>query len=129
MHVKEWKRIAEQEALRYREHKAFIKGAEDGGGGVSERYRQSVRWVLAVDYVLEHLHRTDAEKERFFRLCYGIDGTRRRLDQKGMVALSFALNASTTTLYRWRREAVSLLLIAAAQTGALRPYRIEPTPQ
>ena len=86
------------------------------------------KWVLAVDYVLAYLHRTDAAKERFFRLCYGIDGTQKQLNEKSMVALSFACNASVNTLYRWRSEQTTLLLIAAAQTGALRPYGIEPSP-
>jgi hypothetical protein len=128
MHVNDWKRIAEREASRYRENKAFIQGVADSGGAASDRYRQKQKWVLAVEYVLAYLHRTDAEKERFFRLCYGIDGTRKQLSEKGMVALSFSFNVSVTTLYRWRTEYTSLLMIAAAQTGALRPYGIEPTP-
>ena len=128
MHVNDWKRIAEQEARRYRDNKAFLQGVLDSGGAVTERYRIKQKWVLAVEYVMDYLHRTDAEKERFFRLCYGIDGTTRRLNEKRMVALTFEFHASTTTLYRWRSEHASLLLIAAAQTGALRPYRFGPIP-
>ena len=128
MYVNDWKRIAEQEAKRYRENKAFIQGVLDGGGIVSDRYRSKQKWVLTVEYVLGYLHRTDAEKERFFRICYRIDGTKRRLNEKGMVALSFEFNVTVSTLYRWRSELASMLLIAAAQTGALRPYGIDPTP-
>ena len=126
MHVNDWKRIAEQEARRYRDNKAFLQGVLDSGGSATERYRMKLKWVLAVDYVLAYLHRTNEEKERFFRLCYGIDGKRQRLNEKGMVALSFTFHASVTTLYRWRAEMASLLLIAAAQTGALRPYETDP---
>ena len=66
MNEKEWKRIAEREAKRYREHKAFQKGVEDAHGVVTDRYRRSVRWTLAVEYVLAYLHRVSEEKERFF---------------------------------------------------------------
>ena len=122
MNEKEWKRIAEREAKRYREHKAFQKGVEDAHGVVTDRYRRSVRWTLAVEYVLAYLHRVSEEKERFFRLYYETDRPRRRTDKEGIAALSFQLYASTATLYEWRKELRTLLVIAAAQTGALRPY-------
>ena len=122
MCVKECKRIVEREAKRYREHKAFIKGVEDAHGIVTDRYRESVRWVLTVDYVLGYLHGVSAEKERFFRCCYNTDGERRRTDRKGMLALSFEFHMSVSALYEWRKEMRTLLVIAAAQTGALRPY-------
>ena len=126
MQVNDWKRIAEREAKRYRENKAFMRGVMDAGASDSPRYRQKMKWVTAVDCVLAYLKQTDAEKERFFRLCYGIDGTRMRLGEKAMVAMSFEFHVSITTMYRWRSEQASLLVIAAAQTGALRPYGTEP---
>ena len=61
MHVNDWKRIAEQEARRYRDNRAFIQGVLDSGGDGSDRYRMKQKWVLAVDYVLAYLHRTDAD--------------------------------------------------------------------
>ena len=122
MNVKECKRIAEREAKRYREHKAFIQGVEDAHGVVPERYGQSLRWVLAADLVLRYLHEYDEEKERFFRLYFGIDGDRRRGGKRGMIELSFLLNVSASALYEWRKEIRTLLVIAAAQTGAMRPY-------
>ena len=125
MCVKEWKRIAEREAMRYREHKAFIKGVEDANGVVPERYGQSLRWVLAADLVLGRLKAHDPEKERFFRAYFGTDGKRVRSGKRGMVALSFDFCVSQSTLYRWRNELLTLLVIAAAQTGALLPYRSE----
>lgn len=122
MCVKESKRIVEREAKRYREHKAFIKGVEDAHGVVPDRYRESVKWVLAVDYVLAYLHGVSEEKERFFRIYFGVDGERRRTDGNGMLALSFEFHTSASTLYAWRKELRTLLVIAAAQTGALHPY-------
>ncbi len=126
MQVNDWKRIAEHEARRYRENDALMRGVEDAGICEPDRYRVKQKWVAAVDFVLDYLKRTDTEKERFFRLCYGIDGKRLRLGEKAMTALSFDFHVSITTMYRWRSELASLLVIAAAQTGALRPYGIEP---
>lgn len=128
MCVKEWKRIAERETKRYREKKAFLRGVSDAGSAGTERSDAVRRWVLAVDYVLEYLHRVSPEKECFMRLYYGLDGERRRTDAKGMIALSFALHVSTSALYEWRKEILTLLVIAAAQTRALHPYETEPLP-
>ncbi len=125
MCIKEWKRIAEQEATRYREHKAFMKGVEDARGTVTERCRSSMRWVKAVDLVLAYLQRTNDEHARFFRLLFGIDGTPAYRGEKGMIALSFEFCVSVSQLYQWKSELLSLLLLAAAQTGALLPYRTE----
>ena len=125
MCVREWKRIAEREANRYREHKAFIRGVEDAGGQVTDHYRISVQWVMAIEYVLAYLHSYNAEQERFFRLLFGIDGKQQYRGEKGMIALSFELNCSVPLLYHWKKEVLSLVLLAAAQTGALRPYAIE----
>lgn len=128
MHVKDWKRIAEQQARRYREHKAFLRGIRDAGSPGTDRSRMAERWVLAVDYVLEYLHRNDAAKEQFMRDYLCLDGKRLRKDEKGMVALSFVYSVSPSTLYDWRRELLTLLVIAAAQTRALIPYETEPIP-
>ncbi len=122
MCVKEWKRIAEWEATHYRERKAFLKGVRDAGCDTSRRAEQYRKWVRAIDGVLRYLGQNDPERERFFRLCYGIDGGRKQHGKKGMVALTFAFHVSQSTLYQWKNEALSLLLIAAAETGALTPF-------
>ena len=125
MHVREWKRIAEREATRYREHKAFLRGVEDAGGAVTERYRNSARWVKAIDDVLFYLHQNNGEQERFFRALFGIDGKRRYRGEKGMTALSFEFCVSVSQLYHWKSELLSLLLLAAVPAGALLPYQTE----
>ena len=122
MCVKEWKRIAEWEAMHYRERKAFLKGVRDAGCETTRRAEQYRNWVRAIDRVLKYLRQNDPERERFFRLCYGIDGGRKQHDKKGMVALAFAFHVSQSTLYQWKNEVLSLLLIAAAETGALKPF-------
>ena len=76
-----------------------------------------------MENVYRHLERTDPERARFFRLCYGLDGGRKLHDRKGLMSLTFSFHASQSTLYQWRSEVLSLLLIAAAETGALQPFR------
>ena len=123
MCVKEWKRIAEWEATHYRERKAFLKGFGDAGGKETGRAVQYRKWVEAIERVQSYLSRNDPEKESFFRCCYGLDGERKRYDKKGMLKLSFTFHVSQSTLYQWREEVLSLLLIAAAETGALQPFQ------
>ncbi|MBR4907184.1 MAG: hypothetical protein IKZ44_10095 [Clostridia bacterium] len=122
MCVKEWKRIAEWEATHYRERKAFLKGVRDAACAMTERAALYERWVKAVESVLGYLRQHDSERERFFRLCYGIDGGKKRYDREGLVSLTFTFHVSQSTLYQWRNEVLSLLLIAAAETGALKLF-------
>lgn len=122
MCVKEWKRIAEWEAMHYRERKAFLKGVTDAGCGKTARAAQYERWVAAIETALQYLNRHDPEKERFFRLCYGLDDGRALYRKKGMVPLTFLFHAGQSTLYEWRNEVLTLLLLAAAETGALKPF-------
>ena len=123
MCVKEWKRIAEWEAMHYRERKAFLRGVRDADGSMTARAEQYRRWVVAIDGVLLHLKRYEPEKERFFRLYCGIDGGGKQHRRNGMVALTFVFHVSESTLYQWKNDVLSLLLIAAAETGALKPFR------
>lgn len=127
MDLKDWKRIAEREACRYRERKAFLRGAQEGGGPVeTERVAEAARWTAAVEYADAHLSRQDAGKARFFRELYGIDRPIGRYrGKKSVDALSLKLHVAPCTLYRWRSEALTLIVLAAIQTGALRPYETD----
>ena len=122
MCVKEWKRIAEWEAKRYRDRKAFLRGVADAGGKKTARADLYERWVQAIETVLRYLDLHDPEKARFFRMYYGTDGGQPGCRKKGMIAMTFAFHAGESTLYEWRKDLLSLLLIAAAQTGALKPF-------
>lgn len=123
MCVKEWKRIAEWEAMHYRERKAFLKGVADAGGKETARVEQYRKWVEAVEGVLRYLGKHDPEKERFFRQCFGVDGGRKASGKKGLLRQTFQFHVSQSTLYQWKDEVLSLLLIAAAQSGALIPFQ------
>jgi hypothetical protein len=128
MNVREWKRIAETEVKRYGERTAFIKGVEDAGALLTDRYRESRRWVETVDAVCAYLHTHDPEKERFFRAYYGIGEPRMKRRNDSAVSIAMRLHLSTATLYEWKANVLSLVLIAAAQNGLMKPFR-QPDPK
>ena len=127
MDLKDWKRTAEHEVYSYRDHQAYVQGVLDCGkisGG--EKLHHCAKWALAVDYALRYLKQHDPLKARFFTELFGIERPlRRRSEARSIIALSMELNVAPPTLYKWKNEALSLVLIAAAQTGALRPYALD----
>ena len=126
MDLKEWKKTAEQEVCRYRDSKAYVQGVLDSGGTGGEKMRQRARWVLAIEYVKEYLERTDPKKAYVFSALFGLDRPLRSKQlSRTAVELSIELHVSTTAVYQWKSEMLSLVLLAAAQTGAMRMYRIE----
>ena len=120
MDLNDWKKLAEREVSRYRDNQAYVRGVLDGGGTGGERMQRCARWVLAVDYTRAHLKRTDPQKAEVFSKLFGLNAARTAK------AVSIELHMSITTVYRWKSEALSLVLLAAAQTGALRPYTVDP---
>lgn len=126
MRLKDWKAIAEQQCYRYRDNRAYVQGVLDAGKREGDNLARAARWVLAVQYAKEYLERYDPNKARFFNRLFGLDRPlRRRSAEKTITALSFELYVDRSTLYKWKSEALTLVLIGAAQTGALRPYGIE----
>ena len=127
MDLKDWKKIAEREVYRYRDNRAYVRGVLDAGGaGESERMRRCARWTLAVDYAREYLEKIDPVKARFFVALFGLDQPkRRRSERQSITRLSFELNVTPAALYKWKAETLSLVLLAAVQTGALRVYSTE----
>ena len=122
MNVREWKRIAEREVKRYGERQAYVHGVEDAGGLITERFRESKRWIGAVDAVCAYLNRCDPEKERFFRAYYGIGEPRIVRRHDSAVSVAMRLHLSTATMYEWKSHVLSLVLLAAAQNGLLKPF-------
>lgn len=126
MDLKAWKKLAEQEVYRYRDNRAFVQGVLDGGGTGGERMKRCVRWTLAVEYALEYLERNDPMKARFFKMLFGLETPRSRSrERQTILSLSFELHQSADTLYKWKRDALYLVVLAAVQTGALQPYQRE----
>ena len=126
MNLKDWKKLAEHEVYRYRDNEAYVQGVLDAGCLKGERMWRCAKWTLAVDHAMAYLKRTDPLKAQFFSRFFGLESPlKRRSEARSIIKLSMELNVSTSTLYKWKSEALSLVLLAAAQTGALRPFTQE----
>ncbi len=123
MRMTDWKRLAEQECYRYRDNLAYVQGVLDAGSTAGERMYRCAKWVLAVEYAKEYLEKYAPLKARFFNELYGIDKPlRRRCEKKSITALSLSLHTDRSTLYKWKSEALTLVVLGAVQAGALQPY-------
>ena len=118
---------AEQNAKRYRENLSYLRGYEaaaDAGRPLPRKYVEKAGWVWAVERVRADLKAKDPEKERFFARLYHLDAPVSGHPGRGseVLKLSMELNVSPSTLYKWREMILADLLLAAVQTGVLRPY-------
>ena len=118
---------AEQNAKRYRENLSYLQGYEaaaDAGRPLPAKYVEKAGWVWAVERVRADLKAKDPEKERFFARLYHLDEPIRGRSGRGseIMKLSLELNASPSTLYKWREMILADLLLAAVQAGVLKPY-------
>ncbi len=125
MNLREWKRVAEREVLRYRESKAYIAGFDAAGAeGDPTKRNERARWVWAIETVRLHLYKTDPEKANFFTRLYRLDVPHRHVRQKQQILpLAEELFISEATLYRWREEVLLSIALAAAQVGVMRPFQ------
>ena len=124
MDIKTMKRIAERETLRYRDNLAYMQGALDAGGDYEQtRFYRCAAWVRAVQGAMAYFMRTDPAKAGFFTGYYHLDRPPTCRDSKRtMAAIAALFHVSESTLYHWRNEALTVVVMAAIQTGALRPY-------
>ncbi len=118
---------AEQNAKRYRENLSYLRGYEaaaDAGRPLPPKYVEKAGWVWAVERVRADLKAKEPEKERFFAQLYHLDGPVGGHPGRGseIMKLSLELNVSPSTLYKWREMILADLLMAAVQSGVLRPY-------
>ena len=127
MRLTEWKEIAERECYKYRDNCAYVQGVLDAGKLKSDKMFQRARWALAVENVKEYLEQHEPVKAKFFTELFGIDRPPRwRGEKRSITAMSLTLHVDRSSLYKWKSEALMLVLISAAQTGALRPYGVDP---
>lgn len=124
MDLKTMKQLAEREIFRYRDNRAYAQGILDACGDHNQLFpHKRVRWALAVDLAKERWERTDAAKASFFTRYYCLDRPRKRYEQRPTIcALSMQLHVSESTLYKWRSELLTYVVLAAIQIGALHPY-------
>ena len=118
---------AEQNAKRYRENLSYLRGYEaaaDAGRPLPMKYVEKAGWVWAVERVRADLKAKEPEKERFFARLYHLDEPASGRPGRGseIMKLSLELNVSPSTLYKWRELILADLLLAAVQTGVLKPF-------
>ena len=126
MDLKSMKQAAEREIFRYRDNRAYVQGVLDGCGDPDRlQFISRAKWAHAVDLARAHWERKDPLKAKFFLCYYRPDRPLKRYEQRPTVcALAMKLNVSVPTLYKWRSELLTTVVLAAIQTGALRPYGV-----
>lgn len=127
MDLKSMKRIAEKELYRYRDNRAYVQGVLDAGGDAElPKLREHAAWTLAVEYARTYFERTDPAKAAFLTGFYRLDRPQtRRSGKRTMAATAMQLHVTETTLHKWKNEVLTVLVMAAVQTGALRPYSLD----
>ena len=126
MNLKMMKRLAEREIFRYRDNRAYMQGILDACGEPARlKEYERVLWVRAVDCAKAYWEKEDPLKAAFFAGYYRTDRPKKRYEQKPSIrALAMQLHVSEPTLYKWRSELVTTVVLAAIQAGALQPYRL-----
>lgn len=126
MDLKTMKRIAEQETERYRDNRAYMQGVLDAGGSVERlRFQKRAAWAIAVEYAKAYWDRTDPAKAAFFSIFYRLDHPHKSLSSRPSIhRIAMQLHVTESTLYRWKNEILTTVILAAIQTGALRPYAL-----
>ena len=91
-----------------------------------EEAARMTAWVEAIEAARAALREEYPLKERLMARCFGLDvaAPRGQDARTRLVKLSMDLHVATSTLYKWREDAVDLTLYGAIEAGALRPYGI-----
>ena len=121
MDIKTMKRIAEQELFRYQEHNALLLKVWEAGGHINRL--PCAAWVRAINGARAHFAATDPKKEAFFADYYQLDRARMRRTKRSMAAMAMLYHMSESALRHWRNEFLTVTIMAAIQTGALKPFR------
>lgn len=93
------------------------------GRGARNRARLS-RWTAAIEQVRALYLQTEPEKARLMDRLFGLQHPVPRCNnnRKRILSLAMDFSLSESTLYRWRDEIVLATMLAAAQSGALKPF-------
>ncbi|MEZ4626850.1 MAG: hypothetical protein R2912_01665 [Eubacteriales bacterium] len=78
-------------------------------------------WQRAIDATRAYLREENPVKERFMSRIYGLDAPLPRSQpvRARMIRLSFELNVSESTLYKWREDILEVVLYAAIEAGLI----------
>ncbi|MDO4543389.1 MAG: hypothetical protein Q4C01_02445 [Clostridia bacterium] len=123
----EGRRIADREALKYRERLAYIRGFEQGMGEntpISSKYVEARKWVWVIERVRAKLACYSPQKEKFFAEYYGLDRPLSKYETKRsrIYKIAAALYVGESTLYKWKEQILDDMLLAAVQAGLYKPF-------
>ncbi len=94
------------------------------GRGARQRAKLAC-WVRAVEQVLAMYREIQPEKARAMERIFGLSHPvpRCRNNRTRMLALAEDFCVAESTMYKWRDEIIFATMLAAAQSGALKPFQ------
>lgn len=116
----ELRRQAKAQLLTYRRVKGKLAARELKG---PER-ETAKGWICAIDAARRMLAANLPEKERAMNRLFGLDVPipRYQPTRERVVKLAMDFCISESTLYAWREDLLSLVLMAAAELGVIAPF-------
>ena len=116
------RREASAQLSAYRQ--SNVRGVPRRGGGVHTR---DALWVLAITSAINHLKETNPVKARLLTRLFGLEKPIPRYQRvrERVIQLSMEYNVSETTVYAWREDLIHLVVCAAIEAGAARPFGIQ----
>ncbi|MDD3400213.1 MAG: hypothetical protein PHT58_01090 [Eubacteriales bacterium] len=121
------RRVADKEAMAYRDNVEYIRGFEKAmteDSEISQEYLRRLRWRWAIDKVRSKLRVYSPQKEVFFCEYYGLDRPLRASEKRDsrMIKLSIKLFIGQSTLYKWKEQILDDIVLAATQAGVYHPF-------
>ncbi|MDL2258763.1 hypothetical protein LJC42_06385 [Eubacteriales bacterium OttesenSCG-928-K08] len=87
-----------------------------------ERIRRIRGWVNAIEQAYEFFLLENQTKAKLMEMLYGLDGKPAHLcTQYNREEISQQLNIGNSTLYNWRHDIVTMVLMNAVEEGLLTP--------
>lgn len=122
----ELRRDAERRLRSYRKTCMQLRNARFDGGDrartptMSEKKRMRAD-KRVVDRVRRYLKKTDPLLERFMTRYFALSAPERRMSRRLLhVKLMEEYNVSDSTLYKWKAEVLSLVVVAGVEEGLVR---------
>ena len=115
---------ARDEAMeRLMEYRADRKLLGKTGRGARRRVYLA-RWAAAIEGVLDMYRQEDPDKARAMDRLFGLTHPTPRLqkNRSRMLRLAADFCVSESTLYKWREEILTAVLVAAVENGAFAPF-------